>query len=130
MSAAEQQHQCIGRVWSPGAMHSHRCRNNAAHEHLGEWYCKAHHPPTRNEKREARAEERRKEAAARYERWEQEAAQQAAQKAEQKRRADLYPELLECLLDVLDADGDLDVMDFNRYRAAIAKATGEDEACE
>lgn len=38
------------------------------------------------------------------------------------------PELLECLLDVLDADGDLDVMDFNRYRAAIAKATGEDEA--
>ena len=34
------------------------------------------------------------------------------------------PELLACLLDVLDADGDLDVMDFNRYRAAIAKATG------
>lgn len=36
------------------------------------------------------------------------------------------PELLACLLDVLDADGDLDVMDFNRYRAAIARATGED----
>jgi hypothetical protein len=35
------------------------------------------------------------------------------------------PELLACLLDVLDADGDLDVMDFNRYRAAVAKATGE-----
>lgn len=34
------------------------------------------------------------------------------------------PELLACLLDVLDADGDLDVMDFDRYRAAIAKATG------
>lgn len=33
------------------------------------------------------------------------------------------PELLACLLDVLDADGDLDVMDFDRYRAAIAKAT-------
>jgi hypothetical protein len=33
------------------------------------------------------------------------------------------PELLACLLDVLDADGDLDAMDFNRYRAAIAKAT-------
>lgn len=30
------------------------------------------------------------------------------------------PELLACLLDVLDADGDLDVMDFDRYRAAIA----------
>lgn len=35
------------------------------------------------------------------------------------------PELLACLFDVLDADGDLDVMDFNRYRAAIIKATGE-----
>ena len=35
------------------------------------------------------------------------------------------PELLACLLDVLDADGDLDVMDFNRYRAAIARATDE-----
>ena len=35
------------------------------------------------------------------------------------------PDLLACLLDVLDADGDLDAMDFNRYRAAIAKATGE-----
>lgn len=34
-------------------------------------------------------------------------------------------ELTACLLDVLDADGDLDAMDFNRYRAAVAKATGE-----
>jgi hypothetical protein len=36
------------------------------------------------------------------------------------------PELLACLLDVLDADGDLDAMDFKRYRAAIAQAIGED----
>lgn len=34
------------------------------------------------------------------------------------------PDLLACLLDVLDADGDLYAMDFDRYRAAIAKATG------
>ena len=34
------------------------------------------------------------------------------------------PDLLAALLDVLDADGDLDVMDFNRYRAAVEKATG------
>jgi hypothetical protein len=34
------------------------------------------------------------------------------------------PELLACLMDVLDADGDLYAMDFDRYRAAIAKATG------
>jgi hypothetical protein len=35
------------------------------------------------------------------------------------------PDLLACLLDVLDADGDLNAMDFDRYRAAIAKATGD-----
>lgn len=34
-------------------------------------------------------------------------------------------ELTACLLDVLDADGDLDAMDFNRYRAAVAKVMGE-----
>lgn len=35
------------------------------------------------------------------------------------------PELLACLLDVLDADGDLYAMEFDRYRDAIIKATGE-----
>ena len=34
------------------------------------------------------------------------------------------PDLLACLLEVLDADGDLNAMDFDRYRAAIARATG------
>jgi hypothetical protein len=34
------------------------------------------------------------------------------------------PDLLACLLDVLDADGDLNAMDFDRYRAAIAKVEG------
>jgi hypothetical protein len=47
--------------------------------------------------------------------------------AEVRREADALliaaaPELLACVLDVLDADGDLDAMDFNRYRAAIAAA--------
>ena len=32
------------------------------------------------------------------------------------------PDLLACLLDVLDAEGDLNAMDFDRYRAAVAKA--------
>ena len=43
----------------------------------------------------------------------------------EERLANTAPELLECLLDVLDADGDLYAMDFNRYRAAIEKATGK-----
>jgi len=33
------------------------------------------------------------------------------------------PDLLACLFDVLDADGDPNAMDFDRYRATIAKAT-------
>jgi len=37
------------------------------------------------------------------------------------------PELLACLLDVLNADGDLYAMDFDRYREVISKATGEPE---
>ena len=32
------------------------------------------------------------------------------------------PDLLACLLDVLAAEGDLNAMDFDRYRAAVAKA--------
>jgi hypothetical protein len=35
------------------------------------------------------------------------------------------PELLACVLDVLDADGDIYAMDFDRYRAAV-KAAGVD----
>jgi hypothetical protein len=34
------------------------------------------------------------------------------------------PDLLECVKDILDADGDLYAMDFDRYRAALNKATG------
>lgn len=37
------------------------------------------------------------------------------------------PELLACILDVLDADGDLYVMDFDRYRKAVAAATSQKE---
>jgi hypothetical protein len=34
------------------------------------------------------------------------------------------PELLACIEDILDAGGDLNAMDFDRYRSAIALATG------
>ncbi len=102
-------------------MRSHRCRKNATHEHLGEWYCKTHHPPTVNERKKAREDERQKELAARGERW----AQQAAQKAEQERRAALYPELLEALrLFVDDAHTLTERERLEKARAVIAKATG------
>jgi hypothetical protein len=47
--------------------------------------------------------------------------------AEIERLREVNTELLGCVLDVLDADGDLYAMDFNRYRAAIAKATEDDD---
>ena len=34
------------------------------------------------------------------------------------------PELLACIRDILEADGNLYAMDFRRYRAAIASAEG------
>lgn len=45
-----------------------------------------------------------------------------------ERLREVNTELLGCVLDVLDADGDLYAMDFNRYRAAIVNATREDKA--
>ena len=39
-------------------------------------------------------------------------------------KPEAVPDLLACLRDVLDCDGDLNSMDFERYRAAIAKAEG------
>ena len=52
--------------------------------------------------------------------------EQLREENKQLRRAvAVAPELLLCLTEVLDADGDLYVMDFDRYRAAIAKAEKE-----
>ena len=52
--------------------------------------------------------------------------EQLREENKQLRRAvAVAPELLLCLTEVLDADGDLYVMDFDRYRAAIAKAKKE-----
>lgn len=50
-------HFCAGRVWSPGAMISSACMNNGKHEHDGKWWCRMHHPPTVQARRE---ESRRK----------------------------------------------------------------------
>jgi len=41
------------------------------------------------------------------------------------RACNSHDELVACLEDILDADGDLNVMDFNRYRAALKKASAK-----
>ena len=88
------EHTCVERIWGG---YSFSCGKKAKYEHEGKWYCKTHHPPTVQAKMEARNERWRKEWAEQRERTEQ----QEAQRAEQKRRADLYPELLEALTDLL-----------------------------
>ncbi len=96
------EHTCIGRVWD--GYRFYLCGKKAKHEHEGGWYCKNHHPPTVQAKREARDKRWEKKWAEQRERI----AQQEAQRAEQKRRADLYPELLEALKDLLSlADASL-----------------------
>jgi hypothetical protein len=94
------EHTCIGKVW--GGYSSNSCGKKAKHEHNGKWYCKTHHPPTVEAKKEARNERWEKQFAEQRERI----AQQEAQRVEQKRRAGLYPELLEALRMVRDADDD------------------------
>mgnify|MGYP001576461937 CR=1 FL=1 len=41
------------------------------------------------------------------------------------RACNSHDELVACLEDILDAGGDLNVMDFNRYRAALKKASAK-----
>ena len=112
------EHTCIGRVW--GGFSPYSCGKKAKHEHEGKWYCKTHHPPTVQAKKEARIERREKQFAEQRERL----AQKEAQRAEQRRRADLYPELLEALrwtARALHAEHPAAI----KARAAIAKATEE-----
>ena len=45
---------CCGRVWPAGAMNSAMCGVTAKCEHNGKHYCKTHHPPSVQAKREAR----------------------------------------------------------------------------
>ena len=89
------EHTCEKVIWS--GFYKRRCSKKAKHEHLGAWYCKTHHPPTVRAKTDARNEKWKKEWAAKRE----QDALDAAQKAERQRRADMYPELLEALKDVM-----------------------------
>lgn len=113
------EHTCVGKIWDEHRHYS--CGKKAKYEHEGKWYCKTHHPPTVQAKNDARNERWRKEWAEQRER----SKQQEAQRAEQKRRADLYPELLEAciyLVQGIEACG-LTGVYLNQARAAIAKAT-------
>lgn len=122
------QHTCAGKIFRGYRYYS--CSNKASHEHEGTMYCKTHHPPTVQAKREKKlaeyeAESRRRAASYKAE---------ADAKAEMKRRAECFPDLLEAL-QALDAIGVLepDLIGIGEEidhavglaRAAIQKATKE-----
>ena len=111
-------HTCCGSVW--GGFGFHRCGRGAKYAHEGNWYCKTHHPPTAQQKKEAwrTALEGKRDA----ERKVREEA--AAVKAETERRAALYLELLE----VLRRIATVNAMDYEYQawaRAAIAEAEAQ-----
>ena len=83
--------KCCGQVWPAGAWRSYTCGNNASMEHEGKHYCKTHHPPTVQAKRDA--SHAKFQAQFDAQRVREQAERDAA--AEQKRRADAYDQLVE-----------------------------------
>ena len=47
-------HKCAGEIWQFARYFP--CGKNGRHEHEGKWYCKLHHPPTRQAKQIASRE--------------------------------------------------------------------------
>ena len=82
--------KCCGQVWPAGAWRSYPCGKNASMEHEGKHYCKTHHPPTVQAKRDA--SHAKWQAQWEAQRVREQAARDAA--AEQKRRADAYDRLI------------------------------------
>lgn len=113
------QHTCAGKIFRGYRYYS--CSNKASHEHEGTMYCKTHHPPTVQAKREKKlaeyeAESRRRAAAYKAE---------ADAKAEMKRRAECFPDLLEALQYAIKQIPELATVP--GISAAIQKATKEQE---
>jgi hypothetical protein len=119
----KEQHKCCGRVWSRFGFHT--CSRNAKYEHEGKWFCKTHHPPTVQQKLDARNAAWEKD----FEARQRAHGEAQAAKAETDRRAALYPELLEALKDIVNIDPVDAALDPQRAvrvaRAIITKAQGE-----
>lgn len=90
--------KCCGKVSPAGSWRSYPCGKNASMEHEGKHYCKTHHPPTVQAKRDASQAKWKAEWKAECER--EKANRDAA--AEQKRRADCYEQLVERVKELED----------------------------
>jgi uncharacterized Zn finger protein (UPF0148 family) len=108
-----------------GQWRSHQCKHTGKLEHNGKFYCALHHPPTVNAKSTAKLEARNKE-------WDDKRkAREAAEaaKAEMARRAELYPEMLNELIEIAEwarvERAPLRPQEIDSILRLIAKATGE-----
>lgn len=122
MKRASAKQACCGRVWPAGAYSSHQCSKTGSLQHEDRWYCKTHHPPSAEERRSEKHNERQ---AAWHKRVKAEN-QEYAERAELLRKAGHFNDLLDALQDCREAlrragaVGELGVVD-----AVIAKVTGE-----
>lgn len=122
----EQAKTCPARVYT-GSFSGHTCGKTGKFEHDGKWYCGTHHPPAVWAKREAKSAAWDAEFARKRE---LQAAVNAAAR-EQQRRADLYPDLLNELQEILawaiKEGAPLREQEIKSISALIAKATGRSE---
>lgn len=122
-----EKHQCEGRVGWGDFGRSRQCSHTGSLEHEGKNYCKSHHPPSVNAKRE----ERSAKAYANFDAKRAEMGRIAAEAAENKRRAECFPDLLKELKDILEwavlERAPLRDQEISSIREAIRKATGEQQ---
>ena len=119
------EHKCAGEVWD--RFHFRPCDRAGSYEHEGRWYCKPHHPPTEQAKRDARDKKFREDFESR-----QQASREAEKAhAEMQRKAAAYDgliaqrdALLEALKEIVAAtDSDeWNPVSTVKARAAINKA--------
>ena len=105
--------KCCGQVWPAGAWRSHPCGKNASMEHEGKHYCKTHHPPTVQAKRDA--SHAKFQAQFDAQRVREQAERDAA--AEQKRRADAYDQLVERVKELEGALKQISEIEYQMYGA-------------
>ncbi len=92
------EHKCEGKIW--GHTKYLPCSKTARYEHEGRWYCKRHHPPTAQEKLDARDKKFEEDWKSRLQ-----AAKEANEaRAEMQRKAAAYDTLLEALNDIANTD--------------------------
>ena len=116
-------HKCCGTVFPAGSYRTYPCRHNAKVERDGKWYCGTHDPVAIKEKQD----KKNAKSDAKWMAIQQLQAEAAAKRNEQERRAAYFPDLLEALKRLLNAEHDEHLTPQgvrNLAKEVIAKAEG------